>query len=77
MARQEGYKQKIFSLPFGLPTPCTVHCLSALCVEQPVPDQQKHPLNQKELHSPHSNNSLKITFLPNLLKAQDTSIWIV
>ena len=36
-ARQEKFKHKNFSLPFGHPSPPTVHCASALCINQTSP----------------------------------------
>ena len=57
MERQEKFKHKKFSLPFGLLSPLTVHYASALHFDQTslLPDIPAQPY--KEQHSTSTNKT--------------------
>ena len=66
MARQEKFKHKNSSLPFGFLSPLTVHICVMPCPD--IPHQQEYLLSHKEQHAPSINKSLKITFLLDLIR---------
>ena len=65
ISRQEEFKHKNSSFPFDLLSTCTVHCLSALCIDQTSHRQQKYLLRHKEQHSPSINKTTPLHSIPS------------